>query len=330
MVIQFTPEDAAGASVEIDRGLHAVNAPFWGFPNVVYVLESAGRLAIVDTGVSETPELALDGFIRAHGGYDAIDLVVGTHAHLDHIGGNAWFSERSSTARFAVGAKDVGWAEDPDRHFGQLYVHGCPGHWRPDAETEAQIRRGIGAGVPIDQPLHGGEELSFGDGRVLRTVALGSHTPGQTLYIDEATGSAFTGDAIQNKGIMNRDAGLRDFPMFGNVRDYRRALERIRSSGFERLCTAHAGVFSREAGDAFLDEALAFADAIAVDVRSIASQLGRFSIEELVESYLERHPEYANGLQIRVTLPEFAGDLVADGTLTPTLEDGEKVWSTTR
>jgi len=330
MVFQFTSADAPGKSVEIDRGLHAVNAPFWGFPNVVYVLESAGRLAIVDTGGSEKPELALDDFVRAHGGYDAIDLVVGTHAHLDHIGGNAWFAERSKTVKFAIGAKDVGWAEDPDRHFGQLYVYGCPGHWRPDAESEAQIRRGIGAGVPIDRPLHGGEELTFGDGRVLRTVALGSHTPGQTLYFDEATGSAFTGDAIQNKGVMNRDAGLRDFPMFGNVRDYRRALERIRSSGFERLCTAHAGVFSREAGNALLDEALAFAEAIGADVRSTASQLGRFTIEDLVEGYLDRHPEYATGLQIRVTLSEFVNDLVAEGSLTPKLEEGKKVWSTTR
>lgn len=321
----FARDAAPGLVTQIADGVLAINAPFWGFPNVVYALIDGERFSLVDTGVSETPALALDGFIREHGGYDAIQWVFATHAHLDHIGGNAWIAERSSTAAFVVGAKDVGWAEDPDRHYAQLYAHGCPGHWRPDAETETQIRAGIGAGTRVDLPVHGGESISFGD-RMVRTVALGSHSPGQTLYIDETTGCAFSGDAIQGAGVLN-DAGFRDFPMFGNVRDYRQALGRIRESGFARLCTAHAGVFDSAAGEAFIDDALTFADSLGEEVRSISKRLGTFTLERLVATYLEAHPEYANGLQIRVTLSEFANDLVAQGVLAPALDAGEKTWT---
>jgi glyoxylase-like metal-dependent hydrolase (beta-lactamase superfamily II) len=322
---ELFPRDAApGSRKSIADGIVAINAPFWGFPNVVYALFADDRITLIDSGVSETPEIALDAFIHEHGGYDAIDYVLGTHAHLDHIGGNGWIAERSSTARFAVGAKDVGWTEDPDRHYAQLYVHGCPGHWRPDAAAEAQIRKGIGAGVAVDVPLYDGETIRFG-ARTIRAVSLGSHTPGQMLYIDEATGCAFSGDAIQGAGVLN-DAGFRDFPMFGNVRDYRAALQRIRESGFERLCTAHAGVFDRGAGEAFIDDALAFADALGEELGVLARNLGSFSLEQFVDAYLEKHSEYASALQIRVTLSEFANDLVADGVLVPALDGVEKTW----
>lgn len=321
----FARGAAPGQVKEIADGVLAINAPFWGFPNVIYALLDGEQFSLIDTGVSETPELALDGFIREHGGYHAIRYVFATHAHLDHIGGNAWIAERSSTASFVVGAKDVGWAEDPDRHYAQLYVYGSPGHWRPEADTEAQIRGGIGAGTRVDLPVHGGESISFGS-RTIRTAVLGSHSPGQTLYIDEATGCAFPGDAIQGEGVLN-DAGFRDFPMFGNVRDYRQALERIRDAAFVRLCTAHAGVFDREAGEAFIDDALAFADALGEEVRMISKRLGCFTLEQLVATYLEAHSEYANGLQIRVTLSEFANDLVAQGELFSSLDAGEKTWT---
>jgi len=328
MTETFSRDAAPGEVSEIADGVIAINAPFWGFPNVVYALMGdEDRFSLIDTGVSETPALALDAFIREHGGYDAIRYVFGTHAHLDHIGGNAWIAERSSSARFVIGAKDVAWAEDPDLHFEQLYVHGCPGHWRPDAAAEAQIRRGIGSRVPVDVPLYGGERI-VSDGRAVRAVALGSHTPGQMLYVDEASGLAFTGDAIQGDGALN-DAGFRDFPMFGNIRDYRAALTRIRESGFELLCTAHAGVFDRAAGDRFLDDSLAFAAQLDDELRQLAQMLGSFALEGLVESYLTTHSEYANGLQIRVTLAEFANDLVAEGVLVPSFDDDVKVWTST-
>ena len=322
---ELFPRDAAPGSTKIIAdGLIGINAPFWGFPNVVYALFDDDRMTLIDSGVSETPQTALDAFIHEHGGYDVIDYVLGTHAHLDHIGGNAWIATRSSTARFAVGAKDVGWAEDPDRHFAQLYANGCPGHWRPDADAEAQIRRGIGPGAAIDIPLHDGDTMKFG-ARTIRAASLGSHTPGQMLYIDERTGSAFSGDAIQGVGVLN-DAGFRDFPMFGNVRDYRTALQRIRESGFERLCTAHAGVFDRRAAEAFIDDALAFADALRRELAVLARTLGAFTLEEFVAAHLEKHSEYASALQIRVTLSEFANDLVAEGMLVPALDGGEKTW----
>lgn len=326
----FAKDDAVGTVCEIAPGVTGVNAPFWGFPNTIYVIESAGRLAIVDTGIAETPAAALDAYIHGRGGYDSIDLIVGTHAHLDHIGGNAWFAARAPHVKFALGAEDVGWAEEPRRHYRQLYELGSPGAWQPDADTAAQIQRGIGDGSRIDIPLYGGEDLRFGGGRTLRAIALGAHTRGQTAYLDTETGCLFTGDAIQGAGIMNDETGTRDFPMFGSLREYRRSIERILATDFVLLCTAHAGVYEATAGRAFAAEALAFAESLVTVVAGHAARLGDFSLEQLVSAYLADAAEYADGLQIRVTLSELANDLVAQGRLQPRIDhDGEKRWAIT-
>ncbi|PPF77031.1 hypothetical protein C5B96_16075 [Subtercola sp. Z020] len=316
-----------GFSREVADGVFAVNAAFWGFPNVVYFLRSGRTWALVDSGVAETPARAIAPFLEQHGGFGSLELVMGTHGHVDHIGGNAWLKQHAPQARFALGALDTDWAEDPHRHYETLYVHGAPGGWRPDSETEQVVREAIGGPVAIDHPLVGGEVLTFGLGREIETVHLGAHSPGQTLYIDRMTGCAFSGDAVQGAGIMNTSTGLRDFPMYRTLSDYRASLEAIRSLRPALLCTAHAGIHERGDVDGFIDRALAWGVRFTETILDIATEHGSFSMEELVEHLGERMPEYALILQVRVTAGEHLNALVARGDLVPTMEGGAKRWT---
>lgn len=317
-----------GEITEIADGVFALSAPFWGFPNVVYLIRSGSAWALVDTGIAETPQTTIGPFLEAHGGFDSLELVMGTHGHLDHVGGNGWVKKHAPRARFALGVQDVRWAEDVDRHYCQLYVHGFPGTWKPDAVTEEMVRAGCGEPVAIDIPLHGGEVLTFGDGREIHAIHLGAHTPGQTMYRDVQTNLVFTGDAIQNAGTFSAESQLRDFPMYGNPRDYRESLRIIRETPFNTVCTAHAGIFSFESAHAFLDESLAWVDHFTERLTSIATDAGDFSFEEIVERVGQHYFDYAVVLQIRVTTAEHLNELVADGILQPYLANGEKRWRT--
>ncbi|MET4783231.1 MBL fold metallo-hydrolase [Glaciihabitans sp. UYNi722] len=321
---------AIGAVHEVAVDTYAVNAPFWGFPNVVYFLASGGKWALIDTGVSTTPSESIGPFLESRGGFGSLELVLGTHGHVDHIGGNGWVKEHAPQARFALGALDTGWAEDVDRHYCQLYEYGSPGEWKPDAASEELIRRSCGEPVAIDHPLVGGEILTFGSGREIEAVHLGAHSPGQMLYLDATSGTAFSGDAIQERGIFNTESNSRDFPMYRTIPDYIRSLERVRTSAPDRLCTAHAGIFSGVEADSFIDGALSWTAELSSLLQAIASRLSDFSLEQIVAEVHLARPEYAVILQIWVTTSEHLDELVRSGFLFPYFADKEKRWSVTR
>jgi glyoxylase-like metal-dependent hydrolase (beta-lactamase superfamily II) len=317
-----------GATKLIAPGTHAVNAPFWGFPNVIYFLESGDKWALIDTGVSETPKDTIGPFLEEHGGFESLELVLGTHGHIDHVGGNSWVKERAPQAKFGLGTLDAGWAEDVGRHYCQLYQYGAPGPWEPDSATEALIRDACGEPVAIDYLLQGGEVLSFGAGREIETMHLGAHSPGQMLYIDRLGGCVFSGDAIQQAGVLNSQSNTRDFPMYRTVSDYLRSLEKIRSEKLERLCTGHAGIYFSKEADAFIDSAITWSSEFTTTVREAAVALVDFSLEQMVARIHEIFVEYAVSLQIRVTTAEHLDELVRAGVLLPRIEKGEKRWST--
>ena len=315
-----------GSEIEIADGIYGVYAPFWGYPNVVYFIQSGKSWALVDTGIAETPEAFIAPFLKRHGGFDSLELVMCTHGHLDHIGGNSWVKENSPKAKFAIGARDAGWAEDVNRHYGQLYEYGAPGGWRPDPESETAVRAACGGPVAIDYPLHGGEILQFGEGRKIEASFLGAHTPGQTLYRDLDTNCIFTGDSIQNEGIFNSNSKQRGFPMYGNSRDYRKSLDVISSVPYSLICTAHAGMFEGKNAAKLLDDSIKWVDDFSVIIKKLATQLEDFSIEEIVVMVSKEYPVHENSLQIRVTTSEHLTDLVVSGFLSPHMSGTEKRW----
>lgn len=327
---ELFPVDAPLGDVrEIAADTFALNASFWGFPNVVYLLRSGRAWALVDSGIAETPALAIAPFLCANGGWESLELVLGTHGHLDHIGGNGWLKQHAPAARFALGALDAGWAEDVERHYVQLYVHGAPGQWRPDPATELAVRAACGTPVAIDHPLVGGEVLTFGDGREIEARHLGAHSPGQILYLDRQTGCAFSGDAVQGPGTLSVTTGQQDFPMYRTPVDYLRSLETIRSAAPAVLCTAHRGVHRGEPVTELLDESISWLAAFDDELRDITAARGDLGLEEAVDAVLERRPGYARGLQVRVTTAEHLDGLVRDGHLQPYLRGTQKRWRTT-
>ena len=82
-----------------------------------YLLRSAGRLVLVDTGIGPRkrpgfPAGHLDGALRAAGVRpDEIDVVVHTHLHTDHIGWNTYDTDDARWA--AVQAREAA----ADGHF---------------------------------------------------------------------------------------------------------------------------------------------------------------------------------------------------------------------
>jgi glyoxylase-like metal-dependent hydrolase (beta-lactamase superfamily II) len=115
-------------------------------------------------------------------------LVLNSHTHHDHVGGNWQFETVSGmdtefTRRNALGSRDEAQAEIA---AGQVCGDLPPGFDREKYETRAW---------KIQSTRHDGERIDLG-GRTIEIVATPGHTPDAICLLDRDAGLLFTGDTF--------------------------------------------------------------------------------------------------------------------------------------
>lgn len=210
--------------------------------DVAVVLARGERLAVLDTGVAEfmpgaiAPALAAVGRTLAQ-----VDLIVNTHAHWDHVQGNA-------AIRAASGAPVC-----------------CPA-----ADADA-----LEGGA--DRRLTDGEILDLGGDLRFTVIATPGHSPGMACLYEPERKLLIVSDAVQGYGPPG--AGLPLY--FHSGRQYRASLDRLGALDVEVLVLGHPFRWSGPArfihrGAAarrFLTESQAAAAQVAAAVETALSQI---------------------------------------------------------
>lgn len=162
------------------------------------------KIVLIDTGTGATARLR-DKVLSAAG---RVDLIINTHAHLDHVGGNHLFS-----AEIAIHEADA-----KELESGGLY-------------GTAEL---FGRGGPskADWLLKNGVVINTG-GLRLQVIHTPGHTPGSICLVS-SHGHLFSGDTFFSGGFVGRT----DFPG-GNPADLLSSLERLKSVAFESLMPGH-------------------------------------------------------------------------------------------
>jgi glyoxylase-like metal-dependent hydrolase (beta-lactamase superfamily II) len=160
-------------------------------------------LTLVDAGPANEPALqALEAGLRAAGvRLRDVELVIGTHHHLDHVG-LAGAVKRASGARIAVLAAVADYAADyhanveHDRAYSErlMAAHGVPERIIGDDELWDFIRANS-APFAADVRLADGDRIRAG-GRDLEVLARPGHSPTDTLLVDAGRRAAFVGDHL--------------------------------------------------------------------------------------------------------------------------------------
>lgn len=233
--------------------LQACGLPLW-----LHALPHEGGLVLLDSGTSATPETSVRGRLADAGHrIEDVSLVVNSHAHPDHMGGNGALAQVSD-AVFAAPAAEVEWLEDNDTVISQLW-EANPDAYRLSTEERAELAALYGERVRIDRLLRDGDRLEVSSGS-LEVITTSGHSPGHIAVHDAERGLLFTFDDVQGAGVPIAGTAHHLAPLYHDVDRYRRGLRRLLDVDFELLVPSHGDPLDTEAGRGRIEESLAFVD----------------------------------------------------------------------
>lgn len=173
-----------------------------------YLVLGTEKAALIDTmcGLDD-----LSAIVRSI--TDLPVIVLNTHGHPDHVGGNIYFGE--------------GYMNPKDYDLARSFFDDAVRSGQRDSTTPC----------PVFQPLLDGDMIDIG-GTQLEVIELPGHTPGGVLLLDRADGTLYTGDSINWHTWMQLDHCLPMHEFLAN-------LEAIapRLTGVKRILHGHAQGF---------------------------------------------------------------------------------------
>ncbi len=199
------------AVTDLGNGIINITAPPMRFQQ--YIVLGNERAMLIDSG------FGFDSIKKIVNGITDLPVVlVNTHGHPDHCGGNAEFGMAylhpadndliKSKCSYTSRAREAA-------HWG---VAGAADRLQPDP--------------PETAPLEDGQTFDLG-GRVLRVIHTPGHTKGSVCIFDEKSGALFAGDNIQAMATALTE------PAAATVSEYLRAMELLKGLPIKAIYTGH-------------------------------------------------------------------------------------------
>ena len=220
---------------QVHDRVYRLPTPFEGGGLVNLYLIRGNRTAIVDSGVLGTPTTYVAPALQSLGlKLDDVDMVINTHGHMDHLGGNSELKDAG--AEIALHREDTQLASTNRRHV-EKAAEGLKtlGIEEVLPRQEAYLLRLLGREVGVDRVLEDGDTVDLGADVRLQVVHTPGHTAGSVCYWWEAAGLLITGDSVQGRG--SRPGGL---PVIEAPERYPASLDRVESIGAQTLLMGHA------------------------------------------------------------------------------------------
>jgi glyoxylase-like metal-dependent hydrolase (beta-lactamase superfamily II) len=247
--------------MEVAPGIHRLEGDL-GERYVCQYLIAGERTLLVDTGLRDMPDTVIAPAA------ERVDLVLTSHADVDHSGGNRRARELWPDAPVLCGEADRAWIESNAAMLGGNYLWYAAYGFGPPPDAVEFLRHELGGDAPVDVGLRGGETLRLGPDRRLEVLALPGHTPGHLGLWDPATGAAIVIDAVLADGVYDRAGNRLIPPRYYDAAAYEATIRRLRALDPELLLTAHYAVMERPAAREFLDRSLDFVRAVRAAVRA--------------------------------------------------------------
>lgn len=188
--------------------------------DIIYLVEGTERAAVIDTGV---------GFGNLKNVIEKLTdkpyLVLNTHGHIDHAGGNyAFEAAYLGEADFEMaGTENLqnGWEQFLEKAKKEPGFYG-----------QSHIRENCMPGACEMRPLQEHQVFSLGD-RELEALFVPGHTPGSAVFLDRKNKFLFAGDSIVSTPILIFDT------YSATVEIFTEALKKLDQEEFELIFPGH-------------------------------------------------------------------------------------------
>ena len=233
------------SSMPQDPRLFRITA-IWNWDSIVelFFIDGPTR-ALIDTGASYTPQEYVEPALGTLGlGLDDINVILNTHGHQDHMGGNHSLLNQID-AQVYMHREDAFLVEDLEAHMDFIWHADKHVLGLDPSARRAQFLHTVTGPSVVHRKLEDNEIVDLGDDIQLRVVHLPGHSPGSIAYHWENKGIAFAGDAVQGFGSKPGT-----FPLYYTARGYEQSMQRLASLQIETLALAHRYLWSQEPRDA--------------------------------------------------------------------------------
>jgi glyoxylase-like metal-dependent hydrolase (beta-lactamase superfamily II) len=280
--------------MEVAQGIHRIESDLGPRFMCQYVLAGSEHVLLVDTGLSRTPVEAIEPYLEQEGLEP--DLVLISHADVDHCGGNRAIRERYPDALLMCHELDRRWIESNEamlrENYGWQTAYGFP---PPDAP---ELLRLMGGDSPIDLGLRGGETIRLGPTWRVEVLHLPGHTAGHLGLWDARSRAAIIVDAVLADGIYDRNGTKLIPPRYYDLRGLRETIGRLEALRPELLLTAHYPVLERAEALEWLETGRAFVDDVERAVRAAIGEgvTDLWQLTQRVNETLGPFPEFMTEL----------------------------------
>jgi len=233
-------------ALRIHPRIFQIAAPFEGNGIVNCYLIDAPKRAIIDTGTASVPRASLLPALEEIGWQPSdLRIIINTHVHADHAGGNADMLEASG-AGIHVHRADAE-LTDRDKYL-EKYCRDTlrlMGQAEQISQSEAVQLQMLGREWGVERRLEEGDVIDLGGDVRLTVVHTPGHTPGSASFYWESESILFSGDAVNGRG--GRSPG---FPLYFDALDYVNSIKRLRDMPIQTLAQAHRYRWSAQTQEA--------------------------------------------------------------------------------
>jgi glyoxylase-like metal-dependent hydrolase (beta-lactamase superfamily II) len=204
---------------EIHSGIYCVGGPDLSHSQdaLVYLIVGKDTAALIDAGAGKGSETIWENILKLGIASERLTYLILTHAHVDHIGGAAFFKEKTDCRIVAHEAdQEAIESGDPDLTAASWYGVNLP---RLKVDLVLKDKR---------------EELPLEDEKIICLHTPG-HTPGSIApYLDRQGKRVLFGQDIH--GPFSRSFG-------SNISDWYHSMEELKALKADILCEGHFGIY---------------------------------------------------------------------------------------